>query len=327
LRYQLVDPAGEEDLEKQKPQKKEITMKNIICLTVRSAIAAGVLSLGEEIFRCTRTFEKIPRRRKRNMETARTHSLWNRARVLGGSAALLLVSTLASNALAQQCLKPPPGQVFEDFYHPFVNVYTGPDHTGPCRTIPINSTIANLGDPYWGLNNTIRSAKVGRSVRLRLFDGTNFSGDWWWWETSPMGLGRAWNARASSLRVEDRAIKPDCSNLPSNTVAIYEHSDFRGDCRVLSPGRYDGAAEMGFENDSISSVRNRAGFVVLYPHNDFDLSCPWWDWSCERALGIMEGDDYPYVGDDANDATTSIIISDHSPPTPRRGRTPVLPQM
>ena len=94
-------------------------MKNIICLTVRSAIAAGVLSLGEEIFWCTRTFEKIPRRRKRNMETARTHSLWNRARVLGGSAALLLVIILASDALAQ-CLVPPPGREFEDFYHPFV---------------------------------------------------------------------------------------------------------------------------------------------------------------------------------------------------------------
>ena len=137
-------------------------MKNIICLTVRSAIAAGVLSLGEEIFRCTRTFEKIPRRRKRNMETARTHSLWNRARVLGGSAALLLMSTLASNALAQ-CLVPPHGQVFEDYYHLFVNVYTGPDHGGTCRTIPIDVTIADLGDPLWGpITRFVRSKSADR---------------------------------------------------------------------------------------------------------------------------------------------------------------------
>jgi Beta/Gamma crystallin len=228
------------------------------------------------------------------MRTARTHSMWNQARVLGGSAALLLVITLASNAWGTQCLEPPPGQEFEDFYHPFVNVYTGTGHTGTCRTIPRGLTIADLGDPSWGLDNTIRSIKVGRSVRLRLFAGTGFSGDWEWWENSRENLDRwNWNARASSLRVEDRAIRLDCSNLHFNTVAIYEDSDFRGDCRVLSPGCYDRAKEMGFENDSLSSVRNNAGAITLYRHAHFRSPLPppdslpcYWPFACVDHEGV-----------------------------------------
>ena len=98
-------------------------------------------------------------------------------------------------------------------------------------------------------------------------------------------------------------------------MAIYENSDFRGDCRVLSPGCYDGAKEMGFENDSLSSVRNRAGYITLYPKAHFQVSCSWWEaWTrnCKRSLVITEGEDYHYVGDDVNEATTSICISDHS---------------
>jgi hypothetical protein len=291
-------------------KRKEITMKNIVCFIKGRAIIDY---------------------------TARTHSLWNRARVLGASAALLLVITLASNALAQWCPEPPAGQAFEDFYHPFVRVYTGTNFTGICHMLGRTLTIANLGAPRdqfhqsltlaTNFNNQIRSIQVGRSVRLRLFDGTNFSGAWKWWETSSPDL-RGWNGRASSLRVEDRAIKPDCSNLPSNTVAIYEDSDFHGDCRVLSPGCYDGAEEMGFENDSISSVRNNAGSVYLYPqaHYRFESSC-FLGLPCIKDEGLegvlIEGEDFSYVGDDINDTTTSICIHAHSP---QRARAPVLPQ-
>jgi hypothetical protein len=232
--------------------------------------------------------------------------MWKQARVLGGSAVLLLVLTLASNALAY-CYEAPPGKVWEDYYPVFVNVYTGANHGGGCMTFPRGLTIANLGEFGLGLNNGIRSIKVGKLARLRLFADTDFSGDWRWWESSQMGLGRAWNARASSLRVEDRDIKPDCSDHPFNTVAIYEHSDFRGDCRVLSPGCYDGAKEMGFENDSLSSIRNRAGDITLYP----DESCHWWE-RCEIPLPIREGEDYEYIGGLYNDVTTSICIDDHS---------------
>lgn len=106
----------------------------------------------------------------------------------------------------------------------------------------------------------------------------------------------------------------DCSNLPFNTVAIYEHSAFRGDCRVLTPGCYDGAKEMGFENDSLSSVRNRAGGVTLYPNAHFRFeSCPFGFCVEDEGLPtLFEGEDFSYVGDDLNDATTSICIDDHS---------------
>jgi hypothetical protein len=239
------------------------------------------------------------------MRTTRTHSMWNQARVLGGSAVLLLVLTLASDALAF-CYEAPAGKVWEDHFPDFVNVYTATNHKGVCMTFPRGS-FANLGE--FGINDAIRSIKVGRNNRLRVFAGTYFSGDWYWWQESLMNLGRA-NDRASSLRVESRSIKPDCSNHPFNTVAIYEESDFRGDCRVLSPGCYDGAKEMGFENDSLSSISNKAGDVVLYPHASYEGCSNWWD--CDLILYINEGEDYSYVGDDINDATTSICIEDHS---------------
>src|SRR5262249_16800346 len=155
---------------------------------------------------------------------------------------------------------------------------------------PMGFTISDLTDPNWGLDNAIRSVKIGRRVRLRLFQYANFAGKWQWWETSQQSLG-TWNAHASSLRVEDRSLRADCSNLPFNTVALYEHSDFRGDCRILPPGCYDGAAEMGFGNDRVSSVRNNAGDVWLHPDIHFADECTWGDFffgRCTVGLFIVE---------------------------------------
>src|SRR5262249_30992532 len=160
------------------------------------------------------------------MGTARMHSGKNLARMLGGIAALLLGLTLASSVRgAPICLEAMPGQVWEDTFPLWVNVYTGTNFSGTCRSIPMGLLIPDLKDPSWGLDRAIRSVKIGRRVRLRVFWYANFANKWNWWETSQQSLG-TWNANASSLRVEDRSIRADCSNLPFNTVALYEHSDF-----------------------------------------------------------------------------------------------------
>jgi hypothetical protein len=159
--------------------------------------------------------------------TARTHSLWNRARVLGASAALLLVITLASNALAQWCPEPPAGQAFEDFYHPFVRVYTGTNFTGICHMLGRTLTIANLGAPRdqfhqsltlaTNFNNQIRYASGCSTALISLVLG---SGGRLHRRTSVGGTGGL-RLSASKIVPSSRtaAISPSI-RLPSTRIAI-----------------------------------------------------------------------------------------------------------
>jgi len=46
-----------------------------------------------------------------------------------------------------------------------------------------------------------------------------------------------------------------CKPAPNQAaVAVYQHPDYKGSCRLLSLGRYNNSREMNFKNDSISSI-------------------------------------------------------------------------
>jgi C1A family cysteine protease len=86
--------------------------------------------------------------------------------------------------------------------------------------------------------------------------------------------------------------------LSQNTslVSIYEHADFQGTSANLQVGRYD-LEELGINNDTLSSLRVPAGMkVTLYDDVHFS----------GRSKTFTE--DTPYVGNDFNDITSSIIV-------------------
>jgi len=58
----------------------------------------------------------------------------------------------------------------------------------------------------------------------------------------------------------------------STSIAIYQHPNFWGNCRVLDLGTYKNSTEMNFKNDSVSSVelgRNSKVYVEIYSGSNF----------------------------------------------------------
>ncbi len=81
---------------------------------------------------------------------------------------------------------------------------------------------------------------------------------------------------------------------PPVYAVVYDDSQYRGFSQNLSVGRYDWGQ---IHNDSISSLRVPAGMkVTLYSDTHF------------QAKSKTFTQDTPYVGDDFNDITSSIIV-------------------
>ena len=60
------------------------------------------------------------------------------------------------------------------------------------------------------------------------------------------------------------------SNDYSDGVTIYEHCDFKGKSLTLRPGEYDSLRDIGFGNDSLSSIRvPRGSEAVIYQDDDY----------------------------------------------------------
>jgi len=79
-------------------------------------------------------------------------------------------------------------------------------------------------------------------------------------------------------------------------VTIYEHGNYEGRSQKLGPGRYN-IGDLSIGNDCLSSLKIPEGVrVTLYEHADF-----------EGDVRIFDADT-PWVGNDFNDKTSSILI-------------------
>ncbi|GAX43974.1 hypothetical protein NIES4075_49890 [Tolypothrix sp. NIES-4075] len=88
-------------------------------------------------------------------------------------------------------------------------------------------------------------------------------------------------------------------------VVVYDDSQYRGASQALGIGKYDWGQ---IKNDTISSLKVPAGMkVTLYSDTHFG------------GKSKTFTADTPYVGDDFNDQTSSIIIESGSPPSPTGG--------
>ncbi|MBC7853342.1 MAG: RICIN domain-containing protein [Pirellulaceae bacterium] len=108
-----------------------------------------------------------------------------------------------------------------------------------------------------GRENGASSAKVPRGWKVTLFDGGNFDGASVVLTGNENFLGDlGMNDRVSSLRVENTGGNVDID------VTFYDGADFTGTSVKRGPGYYD-TAQMGIANDTISSIRIPAGYIVM----------------------------------------------------------------
>lgn len=112
------------------------------------------------------------------------------------------------------------------------------------------------------------------------------------------------NLQPSSLQNgQQLQIPPVGSPAPQNgSVIVYDDSQYRGASQALGIGRYDWGQ---IKNDGISSLKVPAGMTVtLYSDTHF------------RGQSKTFTADTPYVGDDFNDQTSSMIIEFGNPSIP-----------
>lgn len=115
------------------------------------------------------------------------------------------------------------------------------------------------------------------------------------------------NIQPPSLQIGQRLQIPALNSPSPHTgnVVVYDDSQYRGASQALGIGQYDWGQ---IKNDSISSLKVPTGMkVTLYSDTRFG------------GKSKMFTADTPYVGDDFNDITSSIIIESWNPPPTGNG--------
>jgi hypothetical protein len=111
-------------------------------------------------------------------------------------------------------------------------------------------------------NDAIRSLRVPEGWRVTLYQHASFAGSTQEVTRDAAELG-SMSGAVSSLVVE----------MPPWGVTIYTGADYSGTSLVLMPGRYSSLENMGFKNDSLSSVKVPTGWrVTLFKDADFEGS-------------------------------------------------------
>lgn len=142
-----------------------------------------------------------------------------------------------------------------------VIVYEDPSFTGKCAILQ-----PGFYPRDWQLmvkNDSISSIKVGQLVRARAFKNAEFGGSFTIYGASSTvpRLTSDWNDAISSMRVELASRHVNCDDVGEGEIGLYESENFGGDCVVLPGDGSDSfatAAQMGIENDSISSIWNNS---------------------------------------------------------------------
>lgn len=165
-----------------------------------------------------------------------------------------------------------------------VTVFDGPNFTGKSRAFGVGrhdmSKLAASGIA----NDSISSLKLGRGLRVIAYENEGYTGTARVYTGDQAAL-QAFNDKISSIVVEPMA------------VTIFEHANFGGRSQSFGPGRWDlGKIQIG--NDAVSSVLVAPGLkVTLFEHNLF-----------QGRSKVFVASPTSYVGDDFNDAVSSLIV-------------------
>lgn len=102
------------------------------------------------------------------------------------------------------------------------------------------------------------------------------------------------------------------SNDYADGVTVYEHCDFKGNSRTLRPGKYRSLRDVGFGNDSMSSIRvPRGSEAVIYRDDNYrgsyarisrDIRCFDKQWNDEASsISVTDTGSYNNARDDRRD--------------------------
>jgi hypothetical protein len=163
-----------------------------------------------------------------------------------------------------------------------------------CKIAAIGLTPC-VGRYDWGQihNDAISSLRVPAGMRVTLYTDTHFQGGSKTFTQDTPYVGDDFNDRTSSIQVESGTA--GTPHAPTGgVVVVYDDSQYRGYRQELGAGSYGWGQ---IHNDTISSLRVPAGMsVTLYTDTHFQ----------GRSKTFTK--DTPYVGDDFNDQTSSIVV-------------------
>lgn len=145
-----------------------------------------------------------------------------------------------------------------------VIVYEDPNFTGKCSILMPGFYPRDF--QLLVRNDSISAIKVGQLVRARAFKNGEYGGAFTTYGASSTipKLTSDWNDSISSMRVEMANRSQSCDDVRDGEVGLYESENFSGDCVVLpADGSYATGAQMGIENDSISSIWNNSSKELI----------------------------------------------------------------
>lgn len=172
-----------------------------------------------------------------------------------------------------------------------VAVFQHSNYRGICSILPIDTyvTSKHLRMP----NDSISSIIVGRNVQVsvcnhiaqgRVVSVLNFE-DPMACQTFTGSKQILSNTRIGNDTISSAEVKLKVATInPRNTacapqrgqVAIYQHTNFKGNCKILGVGTYENSKRMNFKNDSVSSIElspNSTVAVVVCQHSNFKGRC------------------------------------------------------
>jgi hypothetical protein len=162
-----------------------------------------------------------------------------------------------------------------------VVIYPHTNYQGWSQTLTFGRY--KLSDIFIG-NDTLSSLKVPVGMTVTLYTDDNFSGYPKVFISDTPYVGDDFNDKTSSIVVE------------GGGVIIYQHRDYQGYSQTLLPGNHK-LSDILIGNDTLSSLKIPTGArVTLFEHANF--------WGDKKVFTS----DTPYVGDDFNDKTSSIMV-------------------
>lgn len=173
---------------------------------------------------------------------------------------------------------------YNDGYYPDNNngggitIYRDCNYRGTSKVLTEGSyNVSQLGIG----NDRLSSFRLSPGYRITIFENANYSGNSASYNNDVSCLGTNWNDRVSSIRIDrignnygygnnyDNYNNNNNDN-PGNAVIIYSQENFRGRSAVLRPGSIAYLPDVGFPDNSISSLQLPPGWkVVLYDQPNF----------------------------------------------------------
>jgi hypothetical protein len=146
-----------------------------------------------------------------------------------------------------------------------IAIYEHSNYGGACKILGVG----DYGDPgaMGFANDSVTSIKVGGNVKAILYSDSGYAGtsEEFTGDDSDLSNNAIGNDRVSSIKVQTRGCSPN-----SEQIALYEHPNYTGACKVLGVGEYGDPGAMGFANDTASSIKVGSNVkAVLYEHSGY----------------------------------------------------------